>query len=123
MLKVKVMEPIYSAWAGLIVIVPKKNGKARFCVDYRRLNNIIKKDAYRLPRMEHRLESLGDAKVFTSLDCTAGYWKVHLRPADREKTAFTTHAGVYHGLSMALGLTNAPATFQRALDNTSRTLT
>jgi len=123
MLKLMVIEPIYSAWAGLIVIVPKKNGKARFCVDYRRLNNIIKKDAYPLPRMEDCLESLGDAKVFTSLDCTAGYWKVHLRPADREKTAFTTHAGIYHWLSMALGLTNAPATFQRALDNTSRTLT
>jgi len=67
--------------------------------------------------MEDCLESLGDAKVFTSRDCTAGYWQVPLRPADREKTAFTTHAGIYHWLSMPFGLTNAPATFQRALDN------
>jgi len=116
MLKLKVIEPSHSAWASPVVIVRKKNGKARFCVDYRRLNNITKKDAYPLPRMEDFLDSLGDAKVFTSLDCTAGYWKVPLRSADREKTAFTTHAGIYHWLSMPFGLTNAPATLQRALD-------
>ena len=65
MLKLKVIEPSHSAWASPVVIVLKKNGKARFCVDYRRLNNITKKDAYPLPRMEDCLNSLGDAKVFT----------------------------------------------------------
>jgi len=65
-----------------VVIVPKKNGKARFCIDYRRLNNITKKDAYPLPRMEDCLDSLGDAQLFTSLDCTAGYWQVPLRKDD-----------------------------------------
>jgi len=115
-LKLKVIEPSHSAWASPVVIVPKKNGKARFCVDCRRLNIITKKDAYPLPRMEDCLDSLGDARVFTSLDCKAGYYQVPLRPADREKTAFTTHAGIYHWLSMPFGLTNAPATFQRALD-------
>jgi len=117
MLKLKVIEPIHSAWASPVVIVPEKNGKARFCVDYRRLNNITKKDACPLPRMEDFLDSLGQAKVFTFLDCTAGYWQVPQHPADREKTAFTTHAGIYHWLSMPFGLTNAPATFQRALDH------
>jgi len=116
MLKLKVIEPSHSAWPSPVVIVPKKNGKARFCVHFRRLNNITEKNAHPLPRMEDFLESLGDAKVFTSLDCTAGYWKVLLRSADREKTAFTTHAGIYHWLSMPFGLTNAPATSQRALD-------
>jgi len=116
MLKMKVIEPSHSAWASPVVIVPKKNGKARFCVDYRRLNNITKKDAYPLPRIEDCLDSLGDAKLFTSLDCTAGYWQVPLRKADQEKTAFKTHCGIYHWLSMPFGLTNAPATFQRALD-------
>jgi len=100
MLKLKVIEPSHIAWASPVVIVPKKNGKSRFCVDYRRLNNITKKDAYPLPRMKDFLDSLGDSKVFTSLDCTAGYSQVPMRPADREKTASTTHAGIYHWLSM-----------------------
>jgi len=91
MLKLNVIAPSHSALASPVEIVPKKNGKARFCVDYRRLNNITKKDAYPLLWMEDCLESLGDAEVFTSLDCTAGYWQVPLRKEDQEKTAFTTH--------------------------------
>eukprot|EP00170_Pyropia_yezoensis_P000647 contig_3045_g648 len=79
MLKLKVMKPCHSDWASPVVIVPKQNGKARFCVDYRRLNKITKKDAYALPRMEDCLDSLGDAKVITLLDCTGGPWQVPLR--------------------------------------------
>jgi len=112
----QVIEPSRSAWASPVVIVARKNGKARFCVDYRRINNITKKDAYLLPRMEDCLDSLGDAILFTSLDCKAGYWQVSLRKAEQEKTAFKKHCGTYHWLSMPFGLTNAPATFQPALD-------
>eukprot|EP00170_Pyropia_yezoensis_P000270 contig_1726_g271 len=67
-LHLKVITASHSVWASPVVIVPRKNGKARFCVDYRRLNNITEKDAYPLPCMEICLDSLGDAKVFTSLD-------------------------------------------------------
>jgi len=116
MLKLNVIDPRHSAWESPVVIVPKKNGKARFCVDYRRLNNITRKDAYPLARMEDCLDFLGDAQMFTSRDCTAGYWQVPLRKDDQEKTAFPTPCGIYHWLSMPFGLTNARATFQRALD-------
>jgi len=100
MLKLKIIESNHSTWASPVVMVPKKNGTARFCVDYRRLNNITQKDAYPLPRMEDFLDSLGDAKVFISLDCTAAYVQVPISPADRETTAFTAHAGIYHWLSI-----------------------
>jgi len=66
--------------------------------------------------MEDCIDSLGDARVFSTLDCNAGYWQIPMAPEDIEKTAFTCHMGTYEYLKMAFGLTNAPATFQRALD-------
>jgi len=75
-LMLKFIAPSHNVCASPVVIAPKKNGKSRLCVDYRQLNNITKKDAYPVSRMEDCLDSLGDAQVFTSLDCTAGYWQV-----------------------------------------------
>jgi len=74
----------------------KEEQKSPLLCRIRRLKYITKNDVYPLPRMEDCLDSLGDAKVFTSLDCKTGYWQVPLRPADREKTALKTHAGVFH---------------------------
>jgi Reverse transcriptase (RNA-dependent DNA polymerase) len=110
-LKAEVIEPATSEWASRIVLVAKPDGSTRFCVDYRRLNAVTVRDSYPLPRMDECIESLGDAKIFTTLDCNSGYWQIPVRPEDREKTTFTSHEGLYWFLRMPFGLRNAPATF------------
>jgi len=116
MLEAKVVRPSTSEWASPVVVVRKKDGSPRFCVDYRRLNAVTKKHSYPISRMEDCIDSLGDARVFSTLDCNAGYWQIPMAPDDIDKTAFTCHMGTYEYLQMAFGLTNAPATFKRALD-------
>ena len=95
----------------------KKDGKLRFCVDYRKVNSITRKDAYPLPRVDDTLTTLDGTKWFSTLDMISGYWQVEVAPEDREKTAFCTHEGLYEFKVMPFGLTNAPATFQRLMDS------
>eukprot|EP00171_Calliarthron_tuberculosum_P023404 IDg23404t1 len=116
MLRLDVIEAATSEWASPIVIVPKPDGKWRFCVDYRRLNAISLKDSYLLPRMDECIDSLGDAKFFSTLDCNWGFWQIPIREEDRDKTTFTCHSGTFRFKKMPFGLTNAPATFQRTID-------
>ena len=108
-----IIEPSTSEWASPIVVVPKKDGSLRMCVDYRRLNSVSEADAYPMPRIDDRL---GNAKYISTLDLTRSYWQVPGAPESRSHTAFTTPFGLYQFRVMPFGLQGAPATIQRMMD-------
>ena len=107
-----------SPWASPVVLVKKKDGSLRFCIDLRKLNARTIKDTYSLPCIEESLDCLNGATIFTSLDLKSGYWQVELDDKSVPLTAFTVGPlGFYECVRMPFGLTNAPATFQRLMEN------
>ncbi len=101
-----------SPWAAPIVMVRKKDGSWRFCVDYRKLHSVTHKDAFHLPMIEETLTSMTQAKRFCTLDLASAYWQVEVDPQERERTAFTTPLGLFEFQCMPFGPCNALATFQ-----------
>ncbi|CAL9687324.1 unnamed protein product [Knipowitschia caucasica] len=117
MLAAGIIEPSDSPWASGVVMVNKKNNqKMRFCVDYRPLNSITKKDSYPLPRIDESLDMVSGSSWFSSLDLRSGYWQVPLSPDARPKTAFCTGRGLWQFRVLPFGLCNAPATFERLME-------
>ena len=110
------IRPSNSPWASAIVLVRKKDGRLRFCIDLRRLNNRTIKDAYSLPKIESILDSLIGAQIFSTLDLKAGYWQVEMAEEFKAYTVFTCGPlGFYECDTMSFGATNAPAAFQRLM--------
>ena len=110
-----VIQPSSSPWASPVVLVRKKDGSLRFCIDYRHLNLVTKPDVFPLPRMDDLLDQLGQSKFFSTLDLASGYWQVKIHLDSREKTAFITYQGLFEFRVMPFGLRNAPAVFQRLM--------
>ena len=112
-----VIEESKSPWSSPIVLVKKKDGKTRFCVDYRRLNEITKKDSYPLPRIEDTLDALVGSSSFSTVDLQSGYWQIAMDENDKEKTAFSVGNGLWQFKVMPFGLCNAPVIFERLMEN------
>jgi hypothetical protein len=116
MLELGIIEPSDSPWGAPVVLIKKKDGSWRFCVDYRALNDVTIKDVYPLPRLSGILSKLEGADYFSIIDLQSGCHQFPLREEDREKTAFITANGLYHFKVLPFGLSNGPSSFQRSLD-------
>ena len=114
------VEPSSSPFGAPVLFVQKKDGGLRMCVDYRALNKVTIANRYPLPRIDEMLDQLHGARYFSSLDLQAGYHQIRIAPEDVEMTAFRTPYGLYQFKVLSFGLTNAPATFQRVMNDIFR---
>ena len=111
-----IVERSDSPWSSPVVLVKKKDGTQRFCVDYRALNNVTVKDSYPLPRIDDTLDALAGVQWLSTLDLKSGYHQVVVAEADRQKTAFSFGQGLWQFRVMPFGLCNAPGCFERLME-------
>lgn len=116
LIKNQLIEPSHSPWSSPIVLVLKKNGQYRMCVDYRKVNSLTEKDAYALPLIDDILSYIGKNKVLSTIDLFSGYHQVPMYSEDKDITCFTTLYGNFNFKVMPFGLCNAPTTFQREMN-------
>lgn len=117
MLDQGVIEPSEGPWSSPIIVVAKKDGGSRLCVDYRKINQVTRRDVYPLPRINDILESIRKPNYITTLDMTSGYYQIPLHEAHRDIAALITHRGLFRPKVLMFGLSNAPSSFQRMVNN------
>ena len=115
MLKNKTISVSDSNWASPLVVVPKKNGGIRPCIDYRKINNILKDDRWPIPRIDDIFAKLAGTKYYTTLDARNGFFQIPMAVKDRHKTAFCTHNGLFQFNCLPFGLKIGPSVFQRMI--------
>ena len=115
MLALGVVERSCSPYSAPVVLVKKKDGSCRFCIDFRWLNKITIPDAEPIPEVDGLFVALADAQYFSKVDLAKGYWQIPILPEDRHKTAFSTHLGLFQFVRMPFGLVSAPAVFARMM--------
>lgn len=115
LIELGVIEHSRSPWGSPVVLVKKKDGTFRMCIDYRKLNELTKSEIYPLPFIEEIIDKMQGKKVFSKFDLKSGYWQILMALADIEKTAFVTHMGAFQWKRMPFGLKNATTTFQRIM--------
>ena len=111
-----VIRESYSDYASPIVLVKKKNGQLRMCVDYRDVNRKVFKERYPLPNIQDQINALCHAKYFTILDMKSGFYQMKIEESSKHITAFVTPDGHYEFNCMPFGYVNAPSVYQRAID-------
>lgn len=117
MLELGVVEPSHSPWSSPVVLIKKKDGTYPFCIDFRALNQVTKRDAYAIPYISMILDRLRNARFLSSIDLKSAYWQIPLDSASKEKTSFTVPGrGLFQFTRLPFGLHNAPATWQRFVD-------